>query len=224
MKLREKLNLSNILGFVVGVVVTIVINWILFKDPKRVTAPGLAALVALGTFSLALWSAFKVDKWLNSKVNDTAFKKAEEFITELTKLNYRLSVLQNTLRGLTSVKTDKDYLSLKKEISFINGLSYDQLENLFTSVDLFNNWNIKFKYYDKLQEGLFKSGYSIGMMEKLVFSIDNIDDVSGYIEDNRSENLILEHLTPTIKIFSEIIEIPFTEKFDLASPSKKTSE
>ncbi|WP_065358473.1 hypothetical protein [Kluyvera georgiana] len=219
--MKNKLNLSHILGFVIGITITIATNWILFKDPKRVTAPGLAALVALCTFSLALWSAFKVDKWLNSKVNDTAFKKAEEFTTELTRLNYRISVLQNTLNKLVSVDNDKDYYSLKKEISFINRLSYEQLENLFISFDLFNNWNIRFKYHDKLQEGLFEAGFSIAMMEELVFTIEKTNNFSEYKEENISIDLILEHITPAIQIFSEILEIPFTEKFDLTSPSKK---
>ena len=51
MKIKDRFNLSHIFGFVVGIVTTIAINWIPFKDPKRVTAPGLAALVALCTFS-----------------------------------------------------------------------------------------------------------------------------------------------------------------------------
>lgn len=54
--------------------VTVVLLWILYKDPTRITAPALAALTAMCTFLLALWSAFKVNKWLNSKVNDSAYK------------------------------------------------------------------------------------------------------------------------------------------------------
>ncbi len=79
MKFKNKFNLSHVAGFFVGVVVTVAFNWIVFKEPKRVTAPGVAALVAICTFTLALWSAFKVNKWVASKVNEKHLKGQKNF-------------------------------------------------------------------------------------------------------------------------------------------------
>ncbi|HGG8858678.1 TPA: hypothetical protein ACJJWP_004377, partial [Enterobacter roggenkampii] len=67
MKIKDRFNLSHVVGFFVGVVVTVIFNWVVFKDPKRITAPGVAALVAMSTFTLALWSASQVREWLSNK-------------------------------------------------------------------------------------------------------------------------------------------------------------
>ncbi|HHH1497821.1 TPA: hypothetical protein ACPZSC_004261, partial [Yersinia enterocolitica] len=87
---KLKFYLSHVLFFFFGVMVTVVLLWVLYKDPTRITAPALAALTAMCTFLLALWSAFKVNKWLNSKVNEKAFKRTEEFLDEM--IHYNLSI------------------------------------------------------------------------------------------------------------------------------------
>lgn len=80
MKLKDKFNLSHVAGFFVGVVVTVIFNWIVFKDPKRVTAPGVAALVAMCTFTLALWSASQVKEFMITKKKEAGFNQTIKII------------------------------------------------------------------------------------------------------------------------------------------------
>lgn len=85
MTLKYRLNLSHVMGFFAGVFFTVIFNWFVFKDPKRVTAPGVAALIAACTFTLALWSAFKVNRWVNAKVNEKGFRKCEEILDDISR-------------------------------------------------------------------------------------------------------------------------------------------
>lgn len=97
MNLKGKFNLSHVAGFFVGVVVTVAFNWIVFKDPKRVTAPGLAALVAMCTFTLALWSAFKVSQWTNAKINESGYKHSEKIIEQIHLITASLITVNSSL-------------------------------------------------------------------------------------------------------------------------------
>ncbi|HDL7335442.1 TPA: hypothetical protein PXN07_000646, partial [Yersinia enterocolitica] len=93
-KSKFDFRLSHILFFFFGVMVTVVLLWVLYKDPTRITAPALAALTAMCTFLLALWSAFKVNKWLNSKVNDAAFKQTEKIIETIAEIMIHISKIK----------------------------------------------------------------------------------------------------------------------------------
>lgn len=105
MKLKDKFNLSHVEGFFVGVVVTVLFNWIVFKDPKRVTAPGVAALVAICTFGLALWSALKVNKWLDNKVNETGFKQTEKILEHLEQFRDKVTPITTKVDNIIALST-----------------------------------------------------------------------------------------------------------------------
>lgn len=118
MKIKDKLNLSHVAGFFIGVVVTVAFNWIVFKDPKRVTASGVAALTAMCTFLLALWSAFKVNKWLNSKFNDAAFKQTEKILGYIESSFTEIRPLLDMIAKLSDTKIST-YENEKKLIAEI---------------------------------------------------------------------------------------------------------
>ncbi|CNG02698.1 hypothetical protein ACULTK_003761 [Yersinia enterocolitica] len=136
---KLKFYLSHILFFFFGVMVTVVLLWVLYKDPTRITAPALAALTAMCTFLLALWSAFKVNKWLNSKVNEKAFKRTEEFLDEMIHYNLSIAKIYYICDLLRKAKFEEfnDDIHLNKELNeYINeyfnvSLSIKVYENTF---------------------------------------------------------------------------------------------
>ncbi len=110
-KLKFYFRLSHILFFFFGVMVTVVLLWVLYKDPTRITAPALAALTAMSTFLLALWSAFKVNKWLDSKSKDAAFQKADEFMNEYSLFCFRLITIGYNMRQINEHGMKKNLLN-----------------------------------------------------------------------------------------------------------------
>lgn len=78
--LLERFRLSHIRWMIVGFLLTELITWLLYKNPKKITAPGLSATVAVFALILAVYSAYQVKKWLNGKVNEKGFKKCEIII------------------------------------------------------------------------------------------------------------------------------------------------
>ncbi|CQH51391.1 TPA: hypothetical protein PXM78_000652 [Yersinia enterocolitica] len=136
---KLKFYLSHVLFFFFGVMVTVVLLWVLYKDPTRITAPALAALTAMCTFLLALWSAFKVNKWLNSKVNEKAFKRTEEFLDEMIHYNLSIAKIYYICDLLRKAKFEEfnDDIHLNKELNeYINeyfnvSLSIKVYENTF---------------------------------------------------------------------------------------------
>ncbi|WP_129343886.1 hypothetical protein [Enterobacter roggenkampii] len=118
MKIKDRFNLSHVVGFFVGVVVTVIFNWVVFKDPKRITAPGVAALVAMSTFTLALWSASQVREWLSNKINETGYKQCELIIEKLRRIIVNLYYIRHfftRLRGAN--KNNGEFDRIAKELS-----------------------------------------------------------------------------------------------------------
>lgn len=81
--LLDRFQLSHIRWMLIGILLTEFITWLLYKDPKKITAPGLSAMVAVCALFLAIYSAYQVKKWIYSKVNDKGFKKCEAIIDKI---------------------------------------------------------------------------------------------------------------------------------------------
>lgn len=123
-KARDDFKLAHIAWLFAGIILTLVFNWIVYKEPKRITAPGVSALVSISAFLLALWSAFKVNKWLNSKVNDAAFEKTQKLMHETEELTMNLIPVIN---HLTFVNRDKLKLIDEESINEIIKKHRDKL-------------------------------------------------------------------------------------------------
>lgn len=157
--------------FFLGGGVTIAINWWLFKDPKRVTAPGVSVFLASCTFALALYSASQVKKWLNSKVNEKAFKRTEEFLDEISNQALLSAKLQHLMYRIKNQKKFSNQI-----FSNINDELEPLLKDLSTSntsqtlkTYTFAHWQVRLKgkqpyqkakyHYDKfITEGYILSG------------------------------------------------------------------
>ncbi|WP_338629057.1 hypothetical protein [Yersinia intermedia] len=140
---KLKFYLSHILFFFFGVMVTVVLLWVLYKDPTRITAPALAALTAMCTFLLALWSAFKVNKWLNSKVNDAAFKQTEKIIETIAEIMIHISKIkpnQLIVKNISNIITNSEKEPIKNicnELKTIDSL-IDRLSIQINGLKYFN--------------------------------------------------------------------------------------
>lgn len=84
--LLGRFSLSHIRWMIIGVMLTEFITWLLYKNPKKITAPGLSAIVAVCALILAVYSAYQVKKWINGKVNDKGFKKCESIIDKIQEI------------------------------------------------------------------------------------------------------------------------------------------
>ncbi|KAE8275691.1 hypothetical protein GXP72_07065 [Enterobacter sp. SES19] len=84
--LFKNFKLSHISWMIVGVFLTEFITWVLYKTPKKITAPGFSAIVAACALSLAVYSAYQLTKWIKSKVNDKGFKKCEAIIDKIQEI------------------------------------------------------------------------------------------------------------------------------------------
>ncbi|WPO94196.1 hypothetical protein SFA32_14630 [Buttiauxella sp. HR94] len=149
MKRKNHLNISHIIGFFVGVVITIIFNWIVFKDPKRITAPGVTSLVAMCTFALALYSATQLKLWLNSKINDKAFKQTEKVLEYIEGSNeavdpiyQQYKILKKTINMYGVVKFDSDSSAL---LILNSQKLMTYCDNLTMSILMLKYWNVKLK-------------------------------------------------------------------------------
>lgn len=218
------INTNNILVFSIGVVFTIFFNLIVNKEPFEINSDSISALANVGTFIVALVAALQVKKWLDNKINETAFNKSEEFITELSRFNYRISVVLNCLAKIPTIESDKDYLSFKQELALLHGISDKELEDLFTSFELFNNWGIRFTLHEEVSNGLFDAGYAIGVTEAIINAVNNSDNLKDFKEFSIDMDLFLEKANSAMNYLSKVINIPFSEKFHFTSPSKKVDQ
>lgn len=89
----NKLQPSHIAFLLAGVLLAEGFNWLLYKNIKRVTAPGLSSLVTICALVLAIYSAFQVKKWIDNKVNEKGFKKCEEILDLLSDISIGLAYI-----------------------------------------------------------------------------------------------------------------------------------
>ncbi|MCR4457060.1 hypothetical protein [Pseudescherichia sp. L3] len=154
MNFRDKLNLSHIIGFITGVVITLSILALTYKFPKWITAPGITALFAIGTFSLALYTAFQLKKWINSKVNEKAFKRSEELLDEFSKYILAAANIQNFMLRMKAQEeyTEHSFSLMFEELKELQKKLIDSSHSQILIIHSFSHWGIKFigkKYYLK---------------------------------------------------------------------------
>jgi hypothetical protein len=143
----ERVKLLHIKSLFVGVLLTEFITWLLFKNPKKITAPGLSATVAVCALLLAIYSAYQVKKWVNSKINEKAFKRSEELLEEFLKLMVILARLKYALLHVAKTEklTEKNALTLKEEINKIQEDYFICISNQILLIHSFSHWGIIFK-------------------------------------------------------------------------------
>ncbi|EKN4168192.1 hypothetical protein NUF60_000203 [Yersinia enterocolitica] len=141
---KFKCRLINLLCFFFGIVVTVIVLWILYKDPTRITAPALAALTAMCTFLLALCSALKVDEWLKNKINDSAYKQTESILEDIANLMIITEVVRKTIYNYADNKGTMDDLKKGKENLQAYNIKFISLhESVNIKIKMLRHWNTK---------------------------------------------------------------------------------
>lgn len=226
-KLKFDFRLSHILFFFFGIMVTVVLLWVLYKDPTRITAPALAALTAMCTFLLALWSAFKVNKWLNSKVNDAAFKQTEKVLGYIENSN---KVVDPIHRNFLNIKTMESQFGLfkfnesgTKELIILSKNVDTYCDDLSMSIMMLKYWNSELsKQGNKF---IYDFINSLRLISKMILNLPDTNDAEEFkkniigIQDKFNESFL--KLSMVLKFnYNEL----FTHNVKPTSPSKKASE
>ncbi|EKN6406603.1 hypothetical protein DVP99_13855 [Yersinia enterocolitica] len=224
---KLKFYLSHVLFFFFGVMVTVVLLWILYKDPTRITAPALAALTAMCTFLLALWSAFKVNKWLNSKVNDAAFKQTEKVLGYIENSN---KVVDPIHRNFLNIKTMESQFGLfkfnengTKELIILSKNVDTYCDDLSMSIMMLKYWNSELsKQGNKF---IYDFINSLRLISKMILNLPDTNDAEEFkkniigIEDKFNESF--SKLSMVLKFnYNEL----FIHNVKPTSPVKKVSE
>lgn len=150
----NKIKLSHIVCMLIGVLLTEGITWLLYKDFKKITAPGLSAIVAVIALSLAIYSAYQVKKWVNSKIKEKAFKRTEELLEEISKMAVILARLKYLMMEIKNLKhlSEISASKLSSEIKNQQEKYFESISNQILAVHSFSNWGVIFtirKIYDK---------------------------------------------------------------------------
>ncbi|WET13531.1 hypothetical protein P2W49_12530 [Yersinia intermedia] len=196
-KLKFDFRLSHILFFFFGVMVTVVLLWVLYKDPTRITAPALAALTAMCTFLLALWSAFKVNKWLNSKVNDAAFKQTEKVLGYIENSN---KVVDPIHRNFLNIKTMESQFGLfkfnesgTKELIILSKNVDTYCDDLSMSIMMLKYWNSELsKQGNKF---IYDFINSLRLISKMILNLPDTNDAEEF------KKILLEFKINSMKVF-----------------------
>jgi len=229
MKIKGILNyfrLSHIAWFFSGVVITVVFNWIVFKDPKRITAAGVSTLIAASAFLLALWSAFKVNKWLNTKINDAAFNQTLKIVEHIEKYHEFMEPLRAQLAGLPKATRIFDFHKFsEEEIKELNKNCQQAMafcDRLTISVTMLKYWNaglskIGESYINEITEEIL----SIISIAKSIPNQKNAHDYDETIK--KASNNYLNSYEEIKKIASSNYDNSFKHGKNPTSPLKNSS-
>lgn len=224
-KLKFDFRLSHILFFFFGVMVTVVLLWVLYKDPTRITAPALAALTAMCTFLLALWSAFKVNKWLNSKVNDAAFKQTEKVLgyieSSYTEIRPLLSMVAKLSQTRVSIYENEQNLiaEIKQKTESIEMFC----NNAVMSTYMLKYWDANLtKEGDKLLDDFVTK---VRELLKKSITITETYDKKSFGNELLEFNVIVDDFTYSLnRLLSAKYKELFEHNVKPTLPSKKVSE
>lgn len=214
--------------------VTVVLLWILYKDPTRITAPALAALTAMCTFLLALWSAFKVNKWLNSKVNDSAYKQTEKIIESISKIHFSSRVILDDCDLIYAINSQMPSInvnakkalnnkskSIEKHTQICNEMNL-QLQILTYELPM---WNIKLKN-EEMKTNI------LNIIASAVKFIDHCDELKSKTNEKDlhhaisiSKEIIKNYHPILVEHINSIVTKQYGDIFEtITSPVEKVSE
>ncbi|WP_164092430.1 hypothetical protein [Kluyvera georgiana] len=127
-----------------GIAATIIFNWLLFKDPKEVTADGVSAITSIGILIIGI---FGIHSWLQSKIRDNGFKQSEKIIQYIEESYIVIEPLYSNLTTLCDhwyhfgpleiSKAEKD----KMDDIRVNVESY--CNKLTMACNILQYWNLK---------------------------------------------------------------------------------
>lgn len=218
MKTSNRLNLSHIAGFFLGVVVTVLFNWLAFKDPKKITAPGVASLLAMCTFSLALWSAYRVNEWIKTKINDAGFKQCELAMETLRNMVNNLNYISQLFKRLkTANKKNGEFERIAADLEPLYESFIKNGSDLLLIMESLPSWNIKIIVKPIILKAfklLTKNQFTTIIKSSLAYiAMDHPEKDEKVFFAERSKQIILTVDAINYKLVG-ILSMPYYKKFE----------
>ncbi|EMM2470541.1 TPA: hypothetical protein QHY55_005373 [Klebsiella pneumoniae subsp. pneumoniae] len=220
-EILNKLQPSHIAWLLAGVLLAEGFNWLLYKDIKRVTAPGLSSLVAVCALVLAIYSAFQVKKWMDNKVNETAFKKSEGFIDNLIQMNNNIVYLTVYIQILKMTNSNDAFEKVLDKISYHVENILIKTSETYAFSSTFKVWGIDYiniKSFDEINK---KLGHQLGYLYSL--TISNELTLETLNEKDIGLDKIENELRAINSKLNELLEEPYKSSFVYSShhPQKR---
>lgn len=204
---------SKAMAFAAGVLISYAFNFLMYKDHTRITAPGLAALTAFCTFSLALYTASKVKEWLDVKINDTAFRQTEKIMNIIENSHEDIDPLYREFSDIN--KDEKMYA----EVGFTFNEEYvERLDSITRKADNFcNRLTMSANMLTYLNSNLTKEGNK--NLFEMIFDIREINikikNIADYpINASRKLDEIKVHFSKVFASLNFLIQSPYANIFE----------
>lgn len=224
MKNTNLTNLHLLAAFFTGIIATHTFYYLVYKNPKVVTAPGLTSLIAFCTLTLGLITA---NTWLKSKIKDSAYKNTEMAQDYLGKVTIEMFQLRyySTRLSLINPKNLKEIDRIYPEIK----KSYEEFRNTFSKLAVyidqlpaFEHTFLKKHILKKVTDRILK----LNVMNDLTTLLAIIDQKSDPITDTELYDLkfraanVVKVLNSTIYIMEGLLKLPYDKKYKRLSNIK----
>ncbi|MCE9891452.1 hypothetical protein LZ634_22565, partial [Kluyvera intermedia] len=197
-----------------GSISTILFNLVVNKDPFKIDSDSISALANVGTFLVALIAALQVNKWLNSKINDTAFKQTVSILEIIEGFHGKLHPLTSSISDIMSLeypKQEHDKIKIEKAKICIN-----EMHSLGTAfimkIRTLRHWKVNLTNNAHL--------YLSSLEKELIELMKNSQLVLEHVQNNNtpvSDELTMNINTNYLKISATIIQLTsfsYDEIFD----------
>lgn len=150
--IKDCFSLVGLVSFFAGVYSLALVD--LFYFSEEITPTAFSAAFAGGALMLACYTAWKVNKWLNNKVNETAFKRSEELIQSISSFTVSLTNLIRVIRNINAAPSISEHgLELIKRDLGDSFNNYLEDANKFSILlEQLHVWGVEFKikseFYD----------------------------------------------------------------------------
>lgn len=217
--------LHLLIAFFSGIITSQLYYYLLYKNPKVVTAPGLTSLIAFCTFTLALITA---NTWLKSKIKDSAYKNTEMAQDYLGKVTidmfqlryYSLRLSKISPRNLKEI--DRIHPELKKTYEDFRA-NFAKLAIYIEQLPAFEHTFLKKHILKKISDRILK----LNAMNNLTTLLAIIDQKTTPISVESLTDLkfrateVVNVLNSTTYIMEGLLKLPYDKKYQRLSNIKK---
>lgn len=216
-KMLTDIPLHCIASFVIGAYTILLIEYFWFN--KDITPPGVSAFIAAMALLFTIYAAFKVKEWSEQKMNDKAFKVAEEIISKINESYVEFMFASTNLLLLTG-RTDNAKI-FREEPTFKTYVQHFQksTDAHLQSVNLLDTLPI-WKYNTPYRNIFFRFRTKTKEFNELFFEAFNIACTTGKdrTDEFRAFDSRLKSKKEEVKnVYEELTALTFDKIFIPAS-------
>lgn len=212
--LKGCFSLVGLVSFFAGVYSLALVD--LFYFSNEITPPAFSAAFAGGALILAGYTAIKVNRWINGKINETAFKRSEDFLTCFSQQMMQIETLFIRI-DLLLLDTDReDYTQNLKKMNIEHEKTFKIATEAHAKLATLESWGVVFKqkkaYVERSTKLIGVLGYIEGFLllrKSKEFTID--DNIRTNI------NTIKSKLRSIHYVMESIENIKFKDKINFTS-------